>query len=215
MKVIDIEKWPRCNQYKNFIEYTNPIFSVGTTLDVTKLVKYCEENNVSFFPAFLYVVTRSVNAVDEMKIRIFQGNVVMFDKVHPGYVILCENDELKTCKTFADDSFQIFYNNTLSDIEKTKKQHKASYNEGINNDCYYVSCLPWVRISSISNAYNLADKEQTSIPRVTWGQYYKTGDRYEIGFDIAAHHALVDGLHVSKVIHEMESMLDTLSFLEE
>lgn len=214
MKIIDINEWSRKNQFNNFIYYTNPVFSVGTVIDVTPLVQYCEKNDLSFFITFLYVVSHGINAVEAMRMRIYQDNVVLFDKVHPGYVVLCDDDELKTCLTPVDDSFKVFYDRVQADIIKTKQQHKASYNEGITNDCYYISCLPWIRINSVTNPYNFADKEQTSIPRITWGKYYKNGDRYEIGFDISAHHALVDGVHVSKVIHEIENMIATMSFTE-
>lgn len=214
MKIIDINEWSRKNQFNNFINYTNPVFSVGTVIDVTPLVQYCEKNDLSFFITFLYVVSHGINAVEAMRMRIYQDNVVLFDKVHPGYVVLCDDDELKTCLTPVDDSFKVFYDRVQADIIKTKQQHKASYNEGITNDCYYISCLPWIRINSVTNPYNFADKEQTSIPRITWGKYYKNGDRYEIGFDISAHHALVDGVHVSKVIHEIENMIATMSFTE-
>lgn len=214
MKIIDINEWSRKNQFNNFINYTNPVFSVGTVIDVTPLVQYCEKNDLSFFITFLYVVSHGINAVEAMRMRIYQDNVVLFDKVHPGYVVLCDDDELKTCLTPVDDSFKVFYDRVQADIIKTKQQHKASYNEGITNDCYYISCLPWIRIYSVTNPYNFADKEQTSIPRITWGKYYKNGDRYEIGFDISAHHALVDGVHVSKVIHEIENMIATMSFTE-
>lgn len=215
MKIIILDEWPRRMQYENFINYTNPIFSVGTTIDVTNLVQYCEKNDMSFFSAFLYVVTRSINSVEEMRIRVVKDELVLFDKVHPGYVVLCENGELRTCLTEADDDYKTFYDKTRADITRTREQSKASYNEGITNDVYYISCLPWIKINSVINPYNFADKEQTSIPRIMWGKYYKNGDRYEIGFDIAVHHALADGVHIGKVIECMEELLSTLSFMED
>lgn len=215
MKYINIDEWYRKTQYNNFIQYSDPVFSVGTTLNVTKLVQYCEMKDLSFFSTFLFVVTRCINEVDEMKLRIKEDGVVLFEEIHPGYVVLCENKELRTCVTRNNSSFRKFYQNTREDIEYTLSHETKNYNEGVDSDCFYVSCLPWIKFNSVSNAYNFADKEQTSIPRVTWGKYYKNGDGYEINFDVSVHHALADGIQVSELIQKIEARLSKPDYLED
>ena len=212
MRIIDIETWNRRKQYENFISYTNPVFSVGTTVDVTGLVELCRKNKISFFSAFLYVITKCSNKVPEMRLRIKGENVIQFDAVHPSYVVLCEGDELKTCVTYANDDFLMFYQNSRKDIANVRSRESQAYNEGVDNDVLYVSCIPWIRLNSISNPYNLLDKEQSSIPRITWGKYYLNGERYEIYLDIAAHHALVDGVHVAQLVQMIEEELTSIDF---
>lgn len=214
MRYIDISGWSRKNQYENFINYSNPVLSVCTTLNVSELVHYCKANNLSFFTSFMYIVTKSINKVDEMRMRIQNDSVVLHDCVHPSYVVLCDNGELRTCKTLFDNNFQSFYDKTQKDIIATKTRECTAYNESNDTDCFYLSCLPWVRLNSITNPYNFPDREQTSIPRVTWGKYYKNGDKYEINLDISAHHALVDGFHIASVIAETENQLLNINSLE-
>ncbi len=213
MKIIDVDQWNRRTQYYNFIQYTNPVFSVCSNIDVTYLVKFCKEKNQSFFSAFLYVVTKCVNDVEEMRLRIMDDKIVLYDVVHPGYVVICEDDELRTCVTSADNDYLTFYSATRKDLERTKLYKPEAYNERNDNDVYYVSCLPWIKFNSVMNPYNFSDKEQTSIPRVTWGKYYMNADRFEINIDISAHHALVDGTHIAKVIKNIEETISTMSFI--
>ncbi len=215
MKNIDIENWSRKNQYENFINYSNPVISVCTTVDVTKLVNYCKQHDLSFFTSFMYIVSKGINDVEEMRLRINKDGVVLHDCTHPSYVVLCDNDELRTCKTLFGDDFKDFYNRTREDIQNTRMNKPTAYNESIETDSYYLSCVPWIRLNSVTNPYNLRDAEQTSIPRVTWGKYYKNGDGFEINLDISVHHALVDGLHISKVIKNIEEALDNIQLLEE
>ncbi len=159
MKTIDVESWNRRTQYENFIRYTNPIISVCTTLDVTPIVERCRVKGLSFFSSFLYLVTKSVNEVDEMKLRIDGDRIVMPDCVHPSYVVLCGNGELRTCKTLFDPDFGTFYRKTREDIDRTKARESAAYNESRQTDCFYLSCLPWVRLNAVTNPYNLTDRE--------------------------------------------------------
>ena len=134
------------------------------------------------------------------------GGVVMFDEIHPGYVVLCDNNELRTCVTRYNCNFHAFYDQTRIDIKKTKENECISYNENNGLDSFYISCLPWIRFNSLSNPYNFADKEQTSIPRITWGKYYKNGDIYEINFDISGHHALIDGMQACEFIKKVDDL---------
>lgn len=215
MKIVDTENWSRKNQYQNFIGYSNPIVSVCTTIDITQLVLYCKMSNRSFFSTFLYVVSMGVNHVDEMKLRLLGDQVVMHDIVHPSFVVLCENDELRTCTTCFDTDFESFYRKNREDINTAKNKRNFAYNESIQTDCFYLSCLPWITINSVANPYNLSDKAQSSIPRITWGKYYQKNQSFEINFDISAHHALVDGVHIARVIKEIERHISKFNIMEE
>ena len=215
MKYIDINSWSRKNQYENFIKYTNPTFSVCSALDVTKLVTYCQKNNISFFSSFMYIVANNVNKVKEMRLRLKDDKVVSFERTHPSYVVLCNGDELRTCKTAFSVDFSDFYSRTQKDIILTKTNKPSAFNKDNGTDCFYISSLPWIKFSSITNPYNYQDKEQTSIPRITWGRFYKTDQGFEINFDVSVHHALVDGVHVSNLIKNIENQLNTLDFLED
>ena len=216
MKIIDTEKWERKTQFLNFSKYTLPVFSVGVRLDVTDLVLYCQKKNLSFFSAFLYVVTKCSNEINEMKTRFKNNKVVQYYIVHPSYVVLRDDNCIATCLTEFNEDFNKFYQQTRKDIESVKKDKSIhEFNPSVKTDCLYISSLQWIDFSMVSNPYNFTDAEQTSIPRITWGKYVKTfDDKYEIGFNISAHHAFMDGWHIAQLIEKIESELkDIESFL--
>ncbi len=215
MKYIDLENYGRKNQYNNFIHYSNPIVSVCTTLDVTYLVKYCKSNKMSFFICYLYIVTKCINSIDEMKLRIKNDKPVIYNRVNPSYVVLCDNDELRTHRTLFDNDFYSFYQSVKNDIEVTRKTVQSAFNVCNDNNCIYVSCLPWIEFNSVTNPYDFNDKEQSSIPRITWGKYYYDNENIKMNFDVSAHHALVDGIHIAKLVSKIQDELNCLSFLEE
>lgn len=209
MKVIDISTWKRKPQYENFIRYTNPIFSTTTRIDVTNLVEYCKKNDKSFFETFLYVAAKSMNEVEEFRYRLLDGKVVFYDKVNPSYIVIRDNDNIETCLTEITDDCDEFCKNVRIAIDEIKNgAPKDKFDNDGGVDKIYVSCLPWIDIVTMSNPYNYDDPDQCSIPRVFWGKYVEHDGRYDIAFDIAAHHALADGVHIVKVIKKMEEKIN-------
>ena len=75
--------------------------------------------------------------------------------------------------------------------------------------------MPWIEFNSVTNPYDFNDKEQSSIPRITWGKYYYDNENIKMNFDVSAHHALVDGIHIAKLVSKIQDELNCLSFLEE
>ena len=209
MKVIDIDSWNRKTQYQNFIGYTDPTFSIGTRLDVTELLDYCKKQDKSFFPTFLYFVMRCINEVKEMRVRLKGDEVVLYDSVDPSYIVICEDEQITTCQNAFDTDFPRFHNSVRATVDKAKQSGKAAqFNPELVLDCVYISCLPWVDITSAKNPYDLKNREQTSIPRILWGKYAQNPQgRFELGFDIAAHHALIDGAQICRVMQKLASAL--------
>ena len=214
MEKIDIKNWARRAQYENFIKYTNPIFSVTVKLDVTKLVKFCKENKKSFFVTFLYIMSEAMNEIPEWRMRIKDDEVVIFDKVHPSYIVLKEDDELVTCLSESISDYEMFHRMAKADIERARHEESEGFESIKRIDRIFVSTLQWIDFTSMSNPYNFTDKEQTSIPRVTWGKYVLKGDKYEMAFDVAGHHALVDGVHSARLINKIQEKIDDIENLK-
>lgn len=212
MKIIDVDSWKRKNHYNNFIRYDNPVFSLGTELDVTDLVVFCKAHGRSFFVTFMFLMMKSINEVEEFRIRIVGNDVVMFDKVLPNYIVMADDGVIVTSRSELYDDYATFYDRTRADLEKSKLSSKReAFNFSNNNDCVYISCLPWRAFTSVTNAYNLADKNQTSIPRITWFKYVLDNDgRYKMGFDVAAHHALIDGKPVCDMLNLLQEKLNSV-----
>lgn len=215
MKFIDVNRWSRKAQFENFIGYDNPIFSVTVRLDVTNPVLYCKEKGVSFFTLFLFTLTDCANRIEEFRYRIVDGGVCLLDHADPSFVVLRKDERIVTKKTPYTPVFEDFYAKNRADIISAKESERDDDfgSEGV--DCYYVSCLPWFEAVSFSNPYNMADASQSSIPRFTWGKYIERNGRFEIYFDVSLHHALADGLHVAKLIDNInEAFSDVEGYIQ-
>ena len=211
MKIIDTKTWNRKAAYNNFINYTNPIFSLSTRLDVTDLYTRCKTQKRSFFADFLYLAVRCLNSIDEFKLRIYNDNVVSFDIINPSYIVLADDNAIVTCATEMCDSYEEFYKNVREDIENAKHNvvNKKFNNHTLNN-LFYISCLPWTDIVSVINPYDLKNPEDSSIPRLTWGKATEESGRVKMMMDISAHHALIDGEPVCRAFNKIQDALNHL-----
>lgn len=209
MREIDIDNWKRKGTFERFASYTNPIFSVSTRLDVTKLYKKCKNDGLSFFVTFLYVATKCLNTIEEFRYRIKNGRVVLYDVIHPNYIVLDNDGIITSCSTEMAD-FRTFHARALADISAARIGGDRSLGGRTTNDVYYVSAMKWADLTSMSNPYDLNDKDSTSIPRLTWGKFSDNDDKKDMFFDIAAHHGLLDGEHACRGFVKIQQAIDNI-----
>lgn len=211
MRTIDITTWKRKSLFENFSAYSNPSFSVATRLDVTETVLRSKRTGSSFFADFLFAATKALNSIEELRLRFDGKNVVLYDRVDPSYVVMSDGGVIVTTTTEFSEQYGTFYRSVRADIAKAKSQTcPTRFNDTSRCDLFYVSCLPWIDAVSFSNPFDFNNAEQSSIPRLTWGKYVPECDgRYRMTFDIAAHHALLDGEPVARGMCLLQSYLLT------
>ena len=91
MKEIDINNLPRRKTYEWFRNFKNPTYSLTVTMDVTKLVNHTKNTHESFFIDMLYIVTKSLNSVSELRMRFVEDKPVIYDEINPAITVLTTN----------------------------------------------------------------------------------------------------------------------------
>jgi len=203
MKNIDIYNWKRGKHYDYFKSFDNPSFSVNVNIDITLLIDKIKARNLKFFPSVLFVIMKGMNEVEELKYRINEENVLLYDVIHPSYTVLNNDENFVFCHTEYRVDFMSFYKQVLTDIEKAKSGDNLE-DEAMDN-LVFVSSVPWVSFNSVSHPFS--KNENLSIPRVTFGKYFENNDKVLLPFSIQVHHGLCDGLHIGKLLNNIESSI--------
>lgn len=205
-KIIDIATWNRKKQFNWFNTFSNPCYGITIDLDVTNVVRFSKDTKTSFFINFLYIIMKSLNSVDELRLRYVNGEVRQYDQIHPTYTVMTDIEVFENCKNKMEDNYSNFYQNCHQTIEQTKHQSKVNdgYNDNESYDVYYITCLPWLSYTAMTHPIPANDKESCSVPRICFGKYEEKNGHLILSFNLTVSHALVDGYPCCKALNQLK-----------
>ena len=207
MRTIDIENWKRREHFKFFHRMDYPQFNICMDLDVSNFLAFTKDKNLSFYYAMIYAVTKVLNTFDDFKIRIRDDKIVMHDKIHPSFTDMSNDDLFKFVTVdIADDIF------TFAKLAQETNQNQKDYFpiEELDgrDDLIYITCVPWISFTHISHTISL--NRNDSVPRISWGKYYKKENKTWLPFSVQVNHALLDGFHIGKYTEKLQKYLDEI-----
>lgn len=207
MKIVDIDNWNRKEHFEFFSNMASPYFGFTTEVDCTKAYDIAKEKGFSFFAYYFHKSMVAVNTVDELKLRIIDGQVIQFDTVHAGSTIGRPDGTFGFSFTPFSDDFETF-NAVLQ--EEIKDVHETTglrlSNERLGKDHVRHTTIPWNSFSAILHPTDFNTKE--SVPKIAFGRFnIKEGRKY-LPVSIEAHHGLADGIHIAKYLEEFQRQLD-------
>jgi len=205
--VLDIENWPRRSTYEFFKDYPDPFFNFTANLDVSLLYRFCKENDVAFSLGVLYCSLVAANEIREFRIRLMNGQLVEFDRVHATQTILNDDETFSFAYFEMQDEIFEFNRAGKSALEKYRALRTFDV-ERDRFDLIYYSVIPWVSFTSFKHASRL-DRDQT-IPRVVFGKRFDdTNGRKLMPLSVEANHTVMDGFHVGKFFVRFQEILDS------
>tara|TARA_B110000495_G_C22983122_1_gene578155 strand:- start:225 stop:851 length:627 start_codon:yes stop_codon:yes gene_type:complete len=199
MKIIDIEHWNRKEHFEFFSKYDNPYFGIVTEIDCTKAYEKAKKDKVSFFAYYLHKAIIAVNKVEEFKLRILNKEVVLYDKIHAGSTLAREDGTFGFSFMKFSSDFQVFNNALQQEIEEVKNSSGLRLKgEALRLDVIHFSSLPWSNFTGLSHPRNFNTED--TVPKITFGKAVKKDNKRVLSISVEAHHALVDGLHLSQFL---------------
>lgn len=204
--IIDKDNWQRKECFEHFMNIANCSYSITVKVDITKLYSYIKENNLRFYPAFTWAISKCINNQKELRMGYDQdGNLGYFDKVNPSYSVLNETTKIMSdlCSEY-EDSFSEFYKSMTTSLDNYKKDSK--YTTPFTPNFFIVSCLPWIDYSAFN--VNNHGSEPFLFPMVTWGKFISENNNIYISVTIQVHHAVADGYHCSVFFNDLERIVN-------
>ncbi len=210
MREIDTVNWERNKTYEWFKSFSNSTYSMNVRMDVSKLVRHCKNNKESFFIDLLFIVLKGLNSIEEMRMRLVDGKVILYDDINPAFTVMTQVNSFENVRFNNIHNYSTFYDVASNYIESAKKQDsikKEDYNpENCFNE-YYITCTPWVDFVQVTHPIP-DDKSSQSIPRICWGKYVEEDGLYKMMMNVTVSHMFVDGFHLSEVFRAIQELLD-------
>lgn len=207
MKKIDIENWNRKEHFEFFSKMASPYFGIVTEVDCTTAYETAKRHSQSFFATYMHKSMIAVNAVDELRCRIVDGDVVVFDVVHAGSTIGREDGTFGIIFVHATNDFETFNAELQNEIQAVKTSTGLRLNgDDVKKNLVRYSTVPWTSFTGLLHPTNL-DKTE-SVPKITFGKFSVRDERKYLPLSIEAHHGLADGFHLAKYLEEFQRLLD-------
>ncbi len=207
MKIIDLDNWNRKEHFAFFSKYDNPFSGIVTEIDCTTTYEKSKASDLSFFASYLHKSIQAVNQIEEMKLRVVDNQVVMYDEIHAASTIGRADGTFGfSFMNFAAD-FDIFNAQLKSEIQSVQNSNGLHLNENGNRvDVVHYSIFPWNKFTGITHARNFNTDD--TVPKIAFGKAFRKEDRWMMPISIEAHHGLVDGLHISKFLEAFQVLLN-------
>lgn len=200
--VIDQETWPRRAHCAVFRDYLEPSFCVTLELDVTSFYKQVKAQGYGFTPALIYTVATCANRIPAFRYRFIDEQVVLFDRIHTAFTTLVAETELfKVVEVEMTETLGAYVA-----LARAKAAAQAAYFTGpLGIDVFQFSPLPWIAYTHVS--HTISGKRDQATPLFDWGKYTWRGDRLMLPFSVQAHHCFVDGLHIGRLVEDLQQTL--------
>jgi chloramphenicol O-acetyltransferase type A len=171
-------------------------------MDVTKFYQATKQQNRRFYFAMMHVIIQQMNRIENFRYRIEDGKVFDQPIQFVSFTDLIEGTELfKMVFVKFDEEDGLFEKHA---IEASKKQGSKLINletELVLNTVY-VTSFPWAQFTHFTHATKLGPTD--SVPRISWGKFEDINGKKMLNLSIEAHHGLVDGIHLGKLIQFLQ-----------
>ena len=202
---IDLQTWDRGQMFYYFSKMAPTGYSLTVKLDITEMKAALDSANLKFFPAYLWLVTKTLNQQQEFRIAEKDGQIGSYNYLTPLYASFHEdNKTFSLMWTAYDDDFQAFYREYLNNQELYGNNHGVLAQPSTlpPPNAYTVSCVPWISFEHF--AVHSYENKPYYFPSVEAGKFTKENDRLLMPLSITCHHATTDGYHVSTFLDELQ-----------
>lgn len=210
MRSIDLETWSRREQFKMFNGWDYPHFNMCVNVNLTTIYPLIKQHGIRPTAAIVYVLARAANDIPEFRLRIRGEEVVEHESVHPSFTVLAKDDLFSFCLVEYTQDFALFAQRVSQQIVNMSEHPTLKDPPGRDN-LLYMTALPWVSFTSFMHPINL--KHLDSVPRFAWGKFFQDGEALKMPLSVQAHHALMDGIHMSRYYEKVQDYLDQPDFL--
>lgn len=206
MKIVNINEWDRKEHFNFFKNMDYPQYNICMNIDITNFLHNTKKKNLNFYYAMIYAALFVANEIPQLKYRFKKDEVVMHDKIHPSFTEMKSGTELfKLVTVNLEDTIEAFVN-----AAKEKSENQTEYfpfqELAVRDDLVYITCIPWISFTHLSHTINL--RKEDAVPRISWGKYFKEGEKILLPFSVQVHHAFADGIHVGKYVEKLQEYLD-------
>lgn len=207
---LDLRTWDRGEVFHYFSRIAPTGWSLTVEWDVTRLRAVLKDAGLRFFPAYLWLVTKTLSEQTAFTLAEVDGRLGTYSSLTPLYAVFHEDSHtFSLLWTDYDDDFRTFHAAYLRDRAQYGDRHGLLAKPGQvpPPNAYTVSCVPWVGFRHFAvHAYDGA--KPYYLPSVEAGRIEERDGRAVLPLSLTCHHAATDGWHVHQALTRLQERAD-------
>jgi chloramphenicol O-acetyltransferase type A len=204
-RVLNKATWARKDHFHFFNQFEEPFFGITVAIDCTVAYRNAKEKGNSFFLHYLHKSLIAANQIEAFSYRIRQHDVIAYDEIHASPTINRPDGTFGFSYMTYYAEAGLFYDAAKKEIARIQNSDGLIPAISGENVIHY-SALPWLAFTSVSHARAFSFKD--SIPKITFGKITVQGNSRSMPVAIHAHHALMDGYHVSQYVELFQELMN-------
>lgn len=205
--LIDRENWQRKEYFEHYLQQQTS-FSITNDINITVLMENLKKKNLKLYPAFIFMITKIVNAHQEFRTNFnAEGQLGYWEEMLPSYTIFDKQSCTFSCVWTSNyTTFTEFYTQYEQDIETYKGTDRMFPKMPIPENNIPISMIPWCSFTGFNlNIHNGGDY---LLPIITGAQYASINGEYRLPISLQFHHAVCDGYHAGIFMNELQKLAD-------
>ena len=204
---IDLDNYNRRRHFEYFSSLQYPYVGITNNVDVSELVRFCEDRNYSFYLTILHAIALAADGVRELRQRIHNGGIIEYSECPTSHIELLEDNTYCYC-TLRHHMAMDEYIPYAEEMRKRAREQGSIDEDDDAESMYFISTLPWLHYTAMIQP--VAGGEESN-PRITWGKFQEDYQgRKQLPVTLLAHHALVDGIHIAMFYQNLEQQINKI-----
>jgi chloramphenicol O-acetyltransferase type A len=196
---VDLDTYPRRRLFECFRNHQVPVFSITTSIDISGYAEAIEARGLRFYTTLCCLISRALNSSSCFRHRIVDGVLMEYPKIHPSINVALEDESFSFADAFYGGVFRDDYGSVRAAFERARQHPNQDFRGGLD-DRFFLTHLPWLSFTGIQHPYTPA---YASIPLISTGRTFLQEGRERLPIAVQAHHALVDGVHVARMLDQL------------
>ena len=205
---LDLNTWPRKEHFEFFSKFEEPFFGIVAHIDCTKAYETSKKNGVSFFLYYLHKTLSAVNAVENFRYRIENGEIFIYDRIDASATLTRDDNTFGFSLMPFSTDFETFEKTSKEEIERVRNTTGLFTRTFEADNLIHFSAVPWVDFTSLSHARSFTFPD--SCPKISIGKMMIAEDgKRTMAVSVHVHHGLMDGFHVGEFFAKFQEFMDS------
>ena len=206
---VDLESYPRRRLFECFRHHPLPVLAISTAIDISGYSAALEARGLRYYTSLCCLISKAINASACFRHRIVDGVLVELQPVHHSINVALEDDSFSFADAVYSGVFREDYASLRGAMDTARARPNQDFRGGLD-DRFFLTHLPWFGFTGIQHPYAPA---YASIPLITTGRSYRQDGKEMLPIALQAHHALVDGVHVARLLEQLAGLCRGLKAL--